>query len=978
MAGNTLAVDIVAKTDGLTAGLAKATGQLDAFSASVNKASTAQAAASGEQSLQAQAMTTAQVWVASRRAMMDAETHANTVLKAGRKADVASLGDALATMEQRRDSFLAASRAYYNSMTGEQQAAFATQEAAANKEIEAEYQRLAARLDDATAIQTETAALEENTAATVVNGSTAREATYMIDEIASGRFRRLGGSSVVLANRMGLLSKVFTPLGLAISGTAVAAGVLIGAWAEADHQADALNDAILSTNDSMGITQGRFESMAAAIAGGDITIGTARSALLQLARSGRFTGATLQEAGTAVVDFADLTDTSIKQAASTIEQLADRPLEAVVRLNNQYHFLTASEYQQIAALQQEGNAAGAAKAAIDAFGAAMHQRAEQSVRDEGLIVRGWEDIKQLAADTASYVESIGARASTAQRIVAVQLALKRAQTPDAGGFVDTQHVRYLQAQLAALQATERQHAALARQKAEQDQINAAGVRAAADLDKRIAGLKSVNTVLEQERQIVSEIEALHRSDPTSKLLQGDSFNAQGHLTKGNATYDQLIAGIQRKFDAHPVHIRIGGPSARGESTSGIAAMLRGDSQILAAAQRSADAQARIASQVNATEEAAARSHSQAMLTIKLTQLRTEEAEGNITHAQELSDEQALYAQEYAAQMVAYQKELALERGKPAAIARINAQIEALQDAHQERMASIAEKSAQKQQQTFQSMFAPISAAFTTSINGVIQGTQTMQMAMTRMGDSILLKMIDVAVQGRVKWIANEAEKTAATMVQSLARTQIVQQSSILREGIERLEVMFHMTSEAQKTAQTVGSEGVRTAAVIAGGQARVGAAAAARAEGKAAEIASNQGEIMSAAATAAAKAYQSLAGIPVVGPVLGALAAATTFTAVEAYKNMASFDVGAWSIPNDMPAMVHQGETILPRPFADDFRAAMSGRGGDPGGGDSGGIVEHHYHINAVDAGSFQDLLTSNPEALAAGMQRVVRLGLHH
>ncbi|MHB1871751.1 MAG: phage tail length tape measure family protein [Steroidobacteraceae bacterium] len=969
MAGNTLAVDIVAKTDGLTAGLARATGQLDAFSASVNKASAAQAAASGEQSLQAQAMTTAQVWVVSRRAMMDAETRADSVLRAGRKADAASLGDALSTMEQRRDAFLQATRAYYDGMTGAQQTAFAAQEAAANKEIEAEYQRLAARLDDATAIQAETAALDENTAATVVNGSTAREATYMIDEIASGRFRRLGGSSVVLANRMGLMQKLFTPLGLAISGTAVAAGVLTAAFIEGERQAGAFDRAILSTNDAMGITRGRFESMAGAIAGGDITIGAASDALLALAQSGRFTGSTLQEAGQAAVDFADLTGASIKQAASDVEQLAQRPLTAIVKLSDQYHFLTAAEYQQIAALEQEGNVTAAAKAAVDAFGTAMHARAEQSMRDEGFIVRGWEDIKGAVTDAWAAMENVGATRPLAERIAAEKLALQRASTPDAGGFVDTQGEQFARRRLAALEAEQRKREALAKQAEEQDQINSAGVRAAAELDKQVASLKTVNAQLERERQITAEIEALHKANPNDALLKGDTFNAQGHLTKGNATYDQLIASAKRKVaSAHNsgemdlfARLHVINVTAQDETSTG-------------AYRAYLQQQERTAEQVNSIEEGAARRHAQAMLQIKVQELRTEEAEGQISHAQELSDVQALYAQEYKAQLAEYQKELALEKGKPAEVARINSEIEALQDTHLERLVSAQEAAATKQAAAYQRMFAPISSAFTTSINGIIQGTQTMQMAVGRSLDSILLKYIDTSIQSTVHWIANEAQKTMATVTGTATRTAVVSQSATLEKAIQELELLAHMQTEAGKTALTVGGEGARTAAVIAGTQMRTVAEAAARAEGKAAEIASNQGEIMSAAATGAAKAYKALAGIPVIGPALGAVAAVGTFAAIEAYKNMASFDVGAWSIPHDMPAMVHAGETILPRPFADDFRSAVSGGGGGPGAG-GGGETHLHLHVHTPDAEGARRFLLDNQDALVEALRGAHRAG---
>jgi hypothetical protein len=40
-----------------------------------------------------------------------------------------------------------------------------------------------------------------------------------------------------------------------------------------------------------------------------------------------------------------------------------------------------------------------------------------------------------------------------------------------------------------------------------------------------------------------------------------------------------------------------------------------------------------------------------------------------------------------------------------------------------------------------------------------------------------------------------------------------------------------------------------------------------------------------------------------------------------------------------------------------------------------GATVEHHYHVHAVDAKSFEELLRRNPSALAKGVQGAVRSG---
>ena len=120
------------------------------------------------------------------------------------------------------------------------------------------------------------------------------------------------------------------------------------------------------------------------------------------------------------------------------------------------------------------------------------------------------------------------------------------------------------------------------------------------------------------------------------------------------------------------------------------------------------------------------------------------------------------------------------------------------------------------------------------------------------------------------------------------------------------------------------------------------------------------------AAQAGAAAFKAIVGIPYVGPVLAVAAAAA---AVMEVKKFASFDVGAWNIPHDMPAMVHQGEAILPRPFADDFRSAMSGRG-SMGGGDT-----YHLHVHAVDGDSVRRLFMENGEHIAAAMGDQIRTG---
>ncbi len=853
-------VAIIANADGVQAGTAEATATLNAFSSE----------------LQAAAAKAASAYAASNDAFVAAQTRAAQLLADGQAASTAQIIAAYDALNVARDANLANAMAYYTALSAVQKEALAvddfsaasqaqamaSQVAAERISSDAAYENTAAQLENAGALEASAAAADADTAAQVVNtaakvGNTG--ATIGLTEAVAGLARGNAGMAAYGLARMsastGLLSAIMSPLGLTIIGVTAALGGLGAAAIVGSVHSQELEGALLATGDAAGLTQDQLQQMASTLAGGETTIGDARQAILDLARSGEVSGTAFQDAAQAVVDFAALTGQSTDQAAKYVETLAHATTQQLIKANEQYHFLSLAQFTNIENLRKEGKATEATDAIVQAFYSHMHSGAEQAVKDEGYLARGWDAVKRAVSGALNAVESWGAKGTYAEQIAKLQATLAQGGVATDSGFIP-----YSKAYIA---------------------------------------------------QIDAEISALKRKEAQEQATAKASSAA--NAATDNAIEAKYGTGAKKSHAEHTVSMHI--PR---ESTSYASRILAEDGRILDGLKRDADERARIASQVNSIEESAARRHAQAMLQIHIEQLRTEEAQGKITHAQELADEQKLYADEYAAQLAEYQKELALEKDKPVEVARINAEIEALQDQHAQKMAAAAEKAAQQQAAAFQKMVQPITSAFTTSINGIIQGTQTMQMAVSRMLDSILLKYIDVAIKSAVQWLASEAQKTMATMTGTATRTAVV---------------------------------------------------TAAHAEEKASASLLNMATIRADAAKAAAGAYSAVVGIPYVGPVLAPIAAATAFAAVGAYEAMASFDTGAWSIPHDMPAMVHQGEMILPPPQSAELRDMLSGRSHGTGS------VEHHYHIHANDAASFHDMLQRNPEALAAGMQRVMRIG---
>ncbi len=142
-----------------------------------------------------------------------------------------------------------------------------------------------------------------------------------------------------------------------------------------------------------------------------------------------------------------------------------------------------------------------------------------------------------------------------------------------------------------------------------------------------------------------------------------------------------------------------------------------------------------------------------------------------------------------------------------------------------------------------------------------------------------------------------------------------------------------------------------------------------------------QKQALNNAAAAAGAAYNAMAGIPVVGPALGAAAAAATFTAVEAFGALASA-AGGYDIPAGIDPLVqaHAQEMILPARIANPMRDMLSdyaagGSGPTAASAASGGGDTHNWHISALDSRSFETFLRRNSDTLAGVLNDKVRAG---
>jgi hypothetical protein len=146
----------------------------------------------------------------------------------------------------------------------------------------------------------------------------------------------------------------------------------------------------------------------------------------------------------------------------------------------------------------------------------------------------------------------------------------------------------------------------------------------------------------------------------------------------------------------------------------------------------------------------------------------------------------------------------------------------------------------------------------------------------------------------------------------------------------------------------------------------------ASAQSVATKIAGNTQEIQADASAGAAAAYKSQAGIPIVGPELGAAEAVAVEAAI---MGLASFAVGTNKLPSDMIARVHQGERIVPA--ADNAKLLeLTARGA---GNDNGSGMTMHNHfaptIHAPAGSSLKDMIRNEYSDFVGAIRAAHRAG---
>jgi phage-related minor tail protein len=385
----------------------------------------------------------------------------------------------------------------------------------------------------------------------IVTGIVSGQPFYMVAIQQGGQLKDQWGGLVPAARA---LVGAISPTVVAVSAGAGAFAAIAFAAKEGYEQLRAYDAALISTGSIAGITSGQLYTLASNVGAATHEYGDAAAAAEALAASGQLTGKSLEAATSAAVNLAKLTGDTIDSTTSKVIELAKAPSETLIKLNEQYHFLTASVYEQVRALEEQGKTSDAARLAIQTMADVHEQRVAQMEERAGYLEKAWVSVNNALKATWHTLQDLGRTDSEA--VLRDQTAALRGATGELqqalqnGNSVAIAYYRdqvlKQKAELTKALAAYNKDVTDASQAAANQQVQDKGVSAAAAISKGLeAGASKAQKLKKATEELTKQFIALRAADPTNSLLKGVAFGPDGTVSGG--AYEKRLKQLQEQY-----------------------------------------------------------------------------------------------------------------------------------------------------------------------------------------------------------------------------------------------------------------------------------------------------------------------------------------------------------------------------------------------------------------------------------------------
>jgi hypothetical protein len=760
----------------------------------------------------------------------------------------------------------------------------------------------------------------------------AREVHALMDEFSSGRLQQFQGTLINLAYTFLQSHVAMIPFAAAVAALGLTLGYIVVRAIEAKNAVDQVRLAMALG----GVADPGTEAINKMIESLEKLSGQSYdTASKTIAQFANMKGASLplMEGLTAgVVDFARATGQELPDAAVVLRRAFEDPAAGAKQLQGIIGGITGEQIAYVEQAQRSGSATAAQAALLRVLSEAM-AAATTELRNRKVALQASNEEQARFAVTVSeapgleevfteslrrQVEQIDQRTAALRRSAEAVRSMPAARLDIQAGADAARQINPLETQLEAAQGRVRalengiralqtqwaqgpsgeaetrifnqldsQNRALRDAEAEVRRLNVA-LGNTESYDTRIAKINAV--ALAEKRDAVEVAQERIAADQMSLSIETRTADDRRRLSTLLAQHQAELRKAQADLDAANAGVEIANAGKVSEAV--LAARLKQiAAQRVAAGQDRAE-QARLQAeeiQARATAEDAkdqvTRQAAEERLTIETNSIRQREQairesanQGQTTRSNELSElmafsrEREVIERQYLTTVLGTYEEGTVEYD------RYQRQLSSLASRYGTERAQTERQVGQQVYQSWNQSFQQVGSSVSTQIMGMIRHTTTFRQAVANVALDIVGQFVSAGVKMVASWAAGQATMLAATITGSSARA-------------------------AAETAGQAGS----LASTLATALAQINAGVAATIAG----VSANQALIVGPAA-------------PAEGAAAGAAVSA------EAHAALATgLAVGTWNVPADMLANIHQGEIVVPRFEAEEFRERTGGSGGD-------------------------------------------------
>ena len=333
--------------------------------------------------------------------------------------------------------------------------------------------------------------------------------------------RALGGYVGGLVNPFTLAAGAVTALGVA--------------YYKGSQEADEYQKSLILTGNSAGVTADNLASMARQVSATVGTTGAAAAVLAKLAGSGNVAAYSFEGITKAALTMQQATGAAIEDTVAQFVALGKDPVDASIKLDQQYHYLTASVLEQVMALEKQGQQAAAVKVATDAFADAIESRGENITARLGYIEGAWNKVAKAAKWAWDSALDVGRDATYEEKMALLETQAENARRLGSGSRGGGgRSLKDIEAEQRSLML------------AEQERRNRAQANKDAQ-DRQSAAVLGVQLINRESKAAEDSVTKLQNKLKDLDKARQENIQNKSYTPELQKQYETAVAGIQKQM-----------------------------------------------------------------------------------------------------------------------------------------------------------------------------------------------------------------------------------------------------------------------------------------------------------------------------------------------------------------------------------------------------------------------------------------------